>query len=101
MAFAYTNSKGQTYYLHGREVELNNDQTRTIYFFAKDRREGVLDSVPSGWQVMEGRNALPVLSKEDSERRNGSGRSSGNGRSSSKRSNSSGSKRSGSRSGND
>ena len=82
MAFAYTNSKGQTYYLHGREVELNNDQTRTIYFFAKDRREGVLDSVPSGWQVMEGRNALPDLSKEGSERRNGSG---------------SGSKRSGSR----
>ncbi len=82
MAFAYTNSKGQTYYLHGREVELNNDQTRTIYFFAKDRREGVLDSVPSGWQVMEGRNALPVLSKEDSERRNGS--SSGNKRASSR-----------------
>jgi len=82
MAFAYTNSKGQTYYLHGREVELNNDQTRTIYFFAKDRREGVLDSVPSGWQVMEGRNALPVLSKEGSERResNGSKRSSRNGR---------------------
>ncbi len=76
MAFAYTNSKGQTYYLHGREVELNNDQTRTIYFFAKDRREGVLDSVPSGWQVMEGRNALPVLSKEGSEQRNGSGSSS-------------------------
>lgn len=65
MAFAYTNSKGQTYYLHGREVELNNNRQRTIYFFAKDQREGVLDSVPSGWQVIEGRNALPVLSKEN------------------------------------
>ncbi len=82
MAYAYTNSKGQTYYLHGREVELNNDQTRTIYFFAKDRREGVLDSVPSGWQVMEGRNALPVLSKEGSERRNGNSNGNGGKRSS-------------------
>jgi hypothetical protein len=63
MAFAYTNSKGTTYYLHGREVELNNDHQRTIYFFAKDAREGALDQVPEGWQVMEGRNALPVLSK--------------------------------------
>ena len=67
MAFSYTNSKGQTYYLHGRDVELNNDHQRTIYFFAKDKREGVLDQVPEGWQVMEGRNALPVLSKENGE----------------------------------
>lgn len=65
MAFAYTNSKGTTYYLHGREVALNNDHQRTIYFFAKDAREGALDQVPEGWQVMEGRNALPVLSKEN------------------------------------
>ncbi|MBK7217688.1 MAG: hypothetical protein IPH95_11690 [Candidatus Promineofilum sp.] len=63
MAFAYANSKGTTYYLHGREVGLNNDHQRTIYFFAKDAREGVLDQVPEGWQVMEGRNALPVLSE--------------------------------------
>ena len=65
MAFTYTNSKGTTYYLHGREVALNNDHQRTIYFFAKDEREGALDQVPEGWQVMEGRNALPVLSKQN------------------------------------
>ncbi|WP_374687737.1 hypothetical protein [Promineifilum sp.] len=70
MAFAYTNSKGQTYYLHGREVQLNNDHQRTIYFFAKDQRDGVLNTVPDGWQVMEGRNALPVLAKQEG---NGSG----------------------------
>jgi len=57
MAFTYTNSKGTTYYLHGREVALNNDHQR-------DAREGALDQVPEGWQVMEGRNALPVLSKQ-------------------------------------
>ena len=65
MAFSYTNSKGTTYYLPGREVELNNDRLRTIYFFAKDERDGVLEQVPDGWQVTEGRNALPVLSKNN------------------------------------
>jgi hypothetical protein len=63
MAYSYKNSKGQTYYLHGREVQLNNDHRRTIYFFAKEPREGALETVPAGWQVTEGRNALPVLSK--------------------------------------
>jgi hypothetical protein len=65
MAYSYKNSKGQTYYLHAREVQLNNDHQRTIYFFAKDQREGVLNEVPAGWKVMEGRNALPVLSKQN------------------------------------
>lgn len=72
MAFSYTNSKGTTYYLHGREVELNNDRLRTIYFFAKDERDGVLEQVPDGWQVTEGRNALPVLSKANGDGGNGS-----------------------------
>jgi hypothetical protein len=63
MAYSYRNSKGQTYYLHARDVRLNNDRQRTIYFFAKEQRDGALDRIPAGWQVMEGRNALPVLSK--------------------------------------
>ncbi len=64
MAYSYKNSKGQTYYLHARDVQLNNHRQRTIYFFAKEPRDGALERVPSGWQVMEGRNALPVLSKD-------------------------------------
>ncbi len=63
MAYSYKNSKGQTYYLHARDVRLNNDRQRTIYFFAKEPRDGALERIPAGWQVMEGRNALPVLSK--------------------------------------
>ncbi len=63
MAYSYKNSKGTTYYLHARDVELNNHRQRTIYFFAKEPRDGALERVPAGWQVMEGRNALPVLSK--------------------------------------
>jgi hypothetical protein len=85
MAFAYTNSKGQTYYLHGREVQLNNDHQRTIYFFAKEPRDGVLNTVPEGWQVMEGRNALPVLAKQND--KNGA-----NSKSNSKKGNAQGSK---------
>jgi hypothetical protein len=65
MAYSYKNSKGQTYYLHAREVKLNNNRERTIYFFAKEPRDGALNQVPSGWQVTEGRNALPVLTKSD------------------------------------
>lgn len=63
MAYSYRNSKGQTYYLHARDVRLNNNRQRTIYFFAKEPRDGAMDRIPAGWQVMEGRNALPVLSK--------------------------------------
>jgi hypothetical protein len=65
MAYSYKNSKRQTYYLHAREVKLNNNRERTIYFFAKEPRDGALNQVPSGWEVIEGRNALPVLSKSD------------------------------------
>ncbi len=65
MAYSYKNSKGQTYYLHARDVQLNNDRQRTIYFFAREPREGALEKVPTGWKVMEGRNALPVLSKQN------------------------------------
>jgi hypothetical protein len=66
MAYSYKNSKGQTYYLHARNVELNNNPPRTIYFFAKELREGALTQIPAGWEVIEGRNALPVLSKRSS-----------------------------------
>jgi hypothetical protein len=74
MAYSYKNSKGQTYYLHAREVKLNNNRERTIYFFAKEPRDGALNQVPSGWEVIEGRNALPVLSKSDGASSNRSGK---------------------------
>lgn len=64
MAFAYTNSKGQTYYLHMKEVTLKNGRRQTIYFFARDVREGALDEVPAGYQVVETeRTGMPVLKK--------------------------------------
>ena len=66
MAFSFENSKGQTYYLHRKEVTLKNGRKQTIYFFARDIREGSLDAVPEGYQVVETqRTGMPVLKKAD------------------------------------
>ncbi len=64
MAYTYTNSRGTTYVLHGRETTLRNGLQRTLYFFAKDAREDALDSVPAGYEVMETKNGLPVLKRD-------------------------------------
>ena len=63
MAYKVTNSKGNTYYLHSREVTLKGGRTQSLYFFAKEPGEGALDAVPSGYQVSESKNGLPVLKK--------------------------------------
>lgn len=64
-AFSYTNKKGQTYYLHTREVTLKNGRKQRIFFFARDvRPDSALDAVPAGYEVMETqRTGMPVLKK--------------------------------------
>jgi hypothetical protein len=64
-AFSYTNSKGQTYHLHTRQVTLKNGRVQTIYYFARDVRPGqALDAVPAGMEVIETqRTGMPVLRK--------------------------------------
>lgn len=63
-AFSYTNSKGHTYYLHTREVTLKNGRVQRIYFFARDIRDGSLEAVPAGYEVVETkRTGMPVLKK--------------------------------------
>ena len=64
MAFQFKNSKGKTYFLHSRNVELKGGRTQTLYFFAKEPGQGALDAVPSGYQVAESKNGLPVLNKQ-------------------------------------
>ena len=65
MAFAYKNSKGQTYYLHTRKVTLKNGRQQVIFFFARDVRDGALDEVPAAYQVVEtSRTGMPVLKKK-------------------------------------
>ena len=63
-AYAYTNSKGQTYYLHGQDVTLKNGRVQKIYFFARDVRPGALEAVPAGFKVSEtSKTGMPVLKK--------------------------------------
>jgi hypothetical protein len=63
MAFTYTNSKGNKYILHSRQTTLKNGTKQTIYFFAKEEKEGALNDVPNGYVVSESKNGLPVLKK--------------------------------------
>lgn len=64
MAFSFQNSKGQSYVLHSRKVTLKNGREQTIYFFAREAREGALDAVPAGYKVVETqRTGMPVLKK--------------------------------------
>ena len=63
MAYSTTNSKGTTYYLHSKDVTLRGGRKQKIFYFARDVRDGALDSVPDGYKVSESRNGLPVLKK--------------------------------------
>lgn len=64
MAYTQVNSRGQTYYLHSKDVELRNNRRQTIFFFAKEVKPGALDAVPAGYEVVESeRTGLPVLRK--------------------------------------
>lgn len=63
MAYSHTNSRGKTYILHGKETTLKNGTARTIYFFAKEEKEGALGAVPAGYVVSETKSGLPVLKR--------------------------------------
>jgi hypothetical protein len=63
MAFGYTNSRGKTYYLHASTRTLKSGKEQKLYFFAKTEKEGALDNVPEGYQVVESKNGLPVLKR--------------------------------------
>ncbi len=64
MAFSHVNSKGQTYYLHEREVTLKGDRKQVIYFFAREVKDGAIDAVPAGMTIIENtRTGLPILKK--------------------------------------
>jgi hypothetical protein len=64
MAYSTTNSKGQTYYLHMKDVTLKGGRLQRIYFFARDIREGAVDELPEGYMEVENpRTGLKVLKK--------------------------------------
>lgn len=64
MAYSVINSKGQSYYLHGRLVTLKGGLKRKIYFFAKTQKDGVLNELPEGFEVIENKKTgLPFLKR--------------------------------------
>lgn len=64
MAYNHTNSKGQTYYLHQRDVILKGGREQRIYFFAREVKDGAIDALPDGYIVVENpRTGLPILKK--------------------------------------
>ena len=54
MAYAHTNSKGSTYYLHSNG---------RMFFFSKEVKENALDAVPAGYNVVEMKTGMLVLKK--------------------------------------
>lgn len=62
MPYRHTNSKGQTYYLHGKEVTLQNGRKQRIFYFAREAKAGeALDAIPPGREVIENpRTGLPL-----------------------------------------
>ncbi len=63
MPFSVTNSKGKTYYLHLQERQLKNGKRQKTVFFAKDIRDGVLETLPVGYTVTEMPHGLPVIKR--------------------------------------
>jgi hypothetical protein len=65
MAFEFKNSKGVSYFLHSKEVNLKGGRKQMIYFFARDVRPGALDAVPAGYLVQETtKTGMPILKKK-------------------------------------
>ena len=65
MAYEFKNSKGTTYYLHFKDVNLKGGRQQRIYYFARDIRQGALNDVPAGYKVMETeRTGMPILKKK-------------------------------------
>lgn len=64
-ALRHQNSKGQTYYLHGKEVTLQNRRRQQIYYFARAPKPGeTVDALPDGYEIGENpRTGLPFLKR--------------------------------------
>ena len=54
MAYSHTNSKGTTYYLHSNGK---------MFYFSKEIKEGALDAVPAGYNVVEMKTGMLVLKR--------------------------------------
>jgi len=65
MSFSHKNSRGNTYFLHGKNVTLKGGRKQMIYYFGKEAKVGALDAIPEGYKIMESsRTGLPILKKK-------------------------------------
>ena len=66
MAYSHVNSKGQTYYLHKKDVTLKGGRQQTIYYFGREAKADAIDEMPEGYMVIENeKTGLPILKKSD------------------------------------
>ena len=66
MAYAHTNSKGSTYYLHTKKSMTSTGKERTLFYYSKELKEGEsLDAVPAGYTVAEMKTGMLVLKKAE------------------------------------
>jgi len=66
MAFSTVSKKsGKTYFLHSRRQKLKGGQEVTLYYFGGEAKEGAIDAVPEGMEIIENeRTGLPMLRKK-------------------------------------
>ncbi len=65
MAYEFKNSKGVSYFLHSKDVNLKGGRMQKIFFFARDVRPGALNDVPAGYKVIEtAKTGMPILKKQ-------------------------------------
>ena len=65
MAFTTVSKKsGKTYHLPARKQKLKGGQEVTLYYFGGEAKEGAIDAVPAGMEIIENeRTGLPMLRK--------------------------------------
>ena len=66
MSFSTVSKKsGKTYFLHSRRQKLKGGQEVTLYYFGGEAKEGAMDALPEGYEIMENeRTGLPMLRKK-------------------------------------
>ena len=66
MAFSVVSKKsGKTYFLHSRLQKLKGGQEVTLYYFGGEAKDGAIDALPDGMEVIENeRTGLPMLRKK-------------------------------------
>ena len=66
MAYRVKSKKsGKNYFLHSKDVILKGGRKQRIFYFAGEAKEGSLNDLPIGYEVMENkRTGLPMLRKK-------------------------------------